>query len=316
MKILNNIIMFFLIQCFGLNTYAQELPIKITTKTGDIYGTLLLPEIKNKIPIVLIISGSGPTDRDGNNPTMINNSLKFLAESLKNNGIASVRFDKRGIAASKSAGLEEINLRFENYISDVNVWIDSLYNDKRFSKIIVLGHSEGSLIGMIASVKNNKVNAFISVAGAGRTADELIKEQLKTQPQFLKDTMFVMIDKLKSGDTIANISPLLYSLFRPSIQPYMISWFKYNPQTEIAKLEVPILIIQGTTDIQIKELDAELLHKSQPKAELRIIKNMNHILKNCETISKKAQTPIYNNPELPINKELEDIIKIFIEKIK
>ncbi len=298
------------------NIEAQEENLVLKTATGDIYGTLTLPDDKKNIPIVLIIAGSGPTDRNGNNESMENNSLKFLAEELRKNGFASLRYDKRGIAKSQEAGGEEINLRFDNYINDVKDWVELLSNDKRFSKIIIAGHSEGSLLGIVASVNNKKVNALISIAGAGRPADEILKEQLDKTPQSVKDVVFPMIDTLKQGDTIGNVPVIFYALFRPSVQPYMISWFKYNPQIEIKKLTIPILILQGNTDIQVKETDANLLATAQPTAELKLIKNMNHVLKDCDTTDKEKQLPIYSNPDLPLNKEFVEVLVGFVKKIK
>ena len=128
---------------------SEESPVTLSTATGDIKGRLLLPANATTCPVVLLIAGSGPTDMDGNNPMMKNNSLKFLAEGLAQKGIASLRFDKRGIAGSAAAGKEESKLRFEDYINDVTGWIDFLAKDKRFTGITVAGHSEGSLIGML-----------------------------------------------------------------------------------------------------------------------------------------------------------------------
>ncbi len=296
-------------------SFAQE-PIVLKTTTGEIKGTLSLPEKRKDLTLVLLISGSGPTDRDGNGYAGDNNSLKFLAEELNKNGIASVRFDKRGIAESKDAVNDESELRFDTYVNDVKQWIEMLSDEKKYSKIIIAGHSEGSLIGMIAAFKNKKVNAFISIAGAGRPADEIIKEQFVKVPQKVKDIIFPLLDKVKKGDSIPNVPPMLSALFRPSIQPYMTSWFKYDPQIEIKKLNIPILIIQGSTDIQVTENDAELLAKAQPSAKKKIITNMNHVLKDCDTKDKEAQAPIYSNSELPLNKDFVIEMLSFIKKIK
>src|SRR6202008_3030166 len=176
---------FFLFICFfrAACFYSQEEAITLKTSTGEIKGTLLLPALKTKIPLVLIIAGSGPTDRNGNQSSAENNSLKLLAEELAKNGIASVRFDKRGVGESAGAFEDESALRFDTYVSDVSGWIDFLAPDKRFGKLIVAGHSEGSLLGMAAAAKSTKVSAFISIAGAGRPADEILKEQFsKVEP--------------------------------------------------------------------------------------------------------------------------------------
>ena len=298
---------------FGGIVYGQEQPITLKTPTGEIKGTLSLPDIKEGFPMVLIIAGSGPTDRNGNQTKLQNNSLKMMAEELRKNGIASVRFDKRGIGESAGQDSKESDLRFETYIDDVKGWIDLLSKDKRYSKLIVAGHSEGSLIGMVAAVNNNEVDAFISIAGPARPADEMIKEQLMAQPQQVRDMVYPMIDTLKKGDTLTNVPQMLYALFRPSVQPYLISMMKYDPRAEIKKLEIPVLIVQGTTDIQVLEKDADLLASAYPRASKKIIQSMNHVLKDCVTTDRAAQVPIYSNPDLPLNKEFVTTIVSFIK---
>ena len=317
MKLITRLIlMAILIHLSVLKTYSQEEPIVLKTATGEIKGTLTLPVQKLNIPVVLLISGSGPTDRDCNQPSLKTNAFKYLADTLQKSGIASVRFDKRGIGESSVKDFKEINLRFDNYIDDVKAWIELLSKDKRFTKIIVAGHSEGSLLGMIASEKNANVKGYISIAGAGRPADEILKEQLASRPQTVKDLIFPMLDSLKKGDTIPKVPVTLYSLFRPSVQPYMISWFKFNPQEEIKGISAPILILQGTTDIQVAETDAELLAKANPSAKKIIIKNMNHVLKDCDTKDQQTQMATYTNPDLPLNKEFVKEMIDFIRTLK
>lgn len=310
-KISAFVVLFFAFLC----TRAQDIPISLVTPTGEIKGSLLMPDIKTTVPVVLLISGSGPTDRDGNQPTMKNNSLKMVAEGLQKDGIASVRFDKRAIAESKAAFTKESDLRFDHYIDDVRGWVQKLSQDKRFSKIVIAGHSEGSLIGMAAAVNNAAVKGYISLAGAGRPADEVLKEQLQAQPMEARITMFKMIDKLKGGDTIANVPAMYNSLFRPSVQPYMISWFKYNPQSEIAKLKIPILLVQGTTDIQVSTQDFDLLAKSAPTAAKLLANGMNHVLKSVDSKERMAQIPTYTDPVLPLHPELLPAILQFIKKL-
>jgi len=300
-----------------VNPYETEIVLK--TASGDINGTLTLPDPAVKVPLVLIIAGSGAIDRDGNSPpAMKNNSncYKLMADELRKNGIASVRYDKRGIGGSMAAAKKEIDLRFENYVSDAKDWIDLLVQDKRFSKIIVAGHSEGSLIGMIAC-NQSKSNGFISVAGAGRPVAEVLKEQLRSLPPEDTAQIFPMLDKLKKGDTISNVPSSLYSILRPSVQPYMISWFKYDPQVEIKKLTIPVLIIQGDMDIQVSLHDAELLARANPKAELKIIRYMNHLLKDTDTLDKEEQVEkVYVNGDLPLDMVFNNEMVKFIRAVK
>lgn len=286
-----------------------EMPLVLHTNTGSIFGTLTLPKNFKNGKVALIIAGSGPTDRNGNNPMMTNNSLQMLAHGLAERNIASLRYDKRGIGESKSAIKKEADLRFDDYVNDAKGWIDLLKNDKRFSKVIVIGHSEGSLIGMIAAP--GKADGFISIAGAGRSADKILKEQLSKQPGNIKELSFPIIDSLVNDKTVQNVPPVLFSLFRPSVQPYIISWFHYDPQIEIAKLQIPVLIVQGTNDIQVSTEDANLLAKANEQAHLVLVENMNHIFKTIDG-DRAKNISTYSDPTLPISEKLLSSIVDFI----
>lgn len=314
----NKIILLFIIflypflQCLGQTTLPfHEDTVSIVRDGGQIYGSLIIPSQEKKPSIVLIISGSGPTDRNGNNPMMTNNSLKMLADSLAIVGIGSIRYDKRGVASSMKAGITEIDLRFEDYVKDAIAWVEYIKNDKKFSKVIIIGHSEGSLIGMITA-SQIPVSGFISLAGPGESADLVIKRQLKAQPQFVQDQLIPKIDSLKNGFTIDKVDPAYFALLRPSVQPYLISWFKYDPQIEIKKLQIPILIIQGNTDIQVRTEDAELLKMAAPAAKLEIIEGMNHIFKPAP-LNRQENIATYRDPGLPIMEELIKTIQSFIK---
>lgn len=294
----------------GLFAQAEE-ALALETETGAIHGTLTLPAATGQVPVVLIIAGSGATDRDGNNPMMANNSLKMLAEGLQSNGIAAVRYDKRGIGQSKAAAHQESDLRFDHYVADAAAWVKWLSGDERFSKIIVLGHSEGSLIGMIAARQQPGVAQYISMAGAGVPAAEILRTQLKAQAQFLLDDAQPTLLKLEQGETVDTIPPMMYSLFRPSVQPYLISWFKYDPAQELAQLDMPILIVQGTTDLQVSVSDADKLAAANSRSQKSIIAGMNHVLKESEADRmKNLQT--YSMPDLPLQRELMGVLVAFI----
>lgn len=293
------------------DTNFVEEQVILQTLTGKIYGTLTIPKMFTNGPLVLIIAGSGPTDRDGNNPWMKCDVYKKLAYSLAENKIASLRYDKRGIAASQEAGKNEADLRFDDFVNDARGWLELLKKDKRFSKVIVLGHSEGSLIGMISSSTN--AAKFISIAGAGQSADRILKEQLSTQTKEVQELSNLIIDSLKNGNKVDNVNPKLTYLFRTSVQPYIISWFKYDPQIEIQKLNIPILIIHGTNDIQVTVEDAKRLSKASPKSRLILIDKMNHILRIIDG-DMQANIATYNDKTLPLSIELINEVTSFILK--
>jgi len=287
-----------------------ETLITLQTPTGKIFGTLTTSKTFEKGPMALIIAGSGPTDRNCNNLAMTCDAYKKLAHELAENNIASLRYDKRGVAESAAAVENESDLLFEDYVTDAKDWIQLAKQDKRFTQIVVIGHSEGSLIGMLAAAKADK---FISVAGPGQSAAILLKEQLKTQPQEVQDLSFPIIDSLVLGKKVENINPMLASMFRSSVQPYLISWFKYDPQTELKKLTIPILIIQGTNDIQVSVDDAKRLSAAQPESQLLLIDDMNHILRKVEG-DRAANLATYNKAELPLAEGFVKGISDFILK--
>lgn len=311
----------FCILFFSLAISAQmpvrlnERSISLNTSTGQINGKIIAPGAST-YPLVLIIAGSGPTDMDGNSALagMKNNSLKYLAEELGRRGIGSLRFDKRGIASSAAAGKDEYSMRFEDLIKDVREWIDLLSRDRRLSGIYIAGHSEGALIGMIASQNNPKVKGYISLAGAGRPLSDILEEQMSAQPEVIRKMIVSINDSLKAGKLVPSVPLGLQALFRSSVQPYLISCYKYNPQEEIKKLTVPVLLLQGKTDIQISVKDAELLKQALPSAELHLIDGMNHVLKDCDTMDRQKQMAVYTNPDLPVNENLLLFIEKFVKK--
>jgi pimeloyl-ACP methyl ester carboxylesterase len=300
--------LFFLV---GSGSFAQsenrlgyfELDQTLQTTTGELSGTLTVPILKGTFPVALIIAGSGPTDRNGNNAQMKNNSLQLLAHELAAQGIASLRYDKRGIGASKAALISEENLRFENYAEDAKAWASELKADPRFNKLIIIGHSEGSLVGILAC---EQADVFVSLAGAGRSIDVILKEQLAVQLKGKKKLLRAAnegLSKLKEGKLVENTPAELFGLFRPSVQPYIISWMKYDPALEISKLKIPIVIVQGTTDLQVQVKDAELLHAASVGSRYILIEGMNHIFKMAPS-DREKNIETYSDPQLPLAPEL------------
>jgi len=278
---------------------AAESPIALTTRTGTIYGTLALPDGPRPKTVVLIIAGSGPTDRDGNNPLGIKcDAYKLLAAALATNGIASVRYDKRGIAASAAAATSESELRFENFVDDAVAWVNML----TFERVVIAGHSEGSLIGMIAAQKA-KVAGYVSLCGAGRPADQVLHDQFAAQagPDQLAQ-IDAWLAQLKAGKLItpAPTGPLAI-VFHASVQPYLISWFKYDPAVEIAKLRIPMAIVGGTADVQVPPSEAKILKAAAPSAKLVIVDGMAHTLKHVAGTTQADEIPAYTDPSLPLD---------------
>lgn len=308
-------IIFYLTLLFASAIFAQEK--KFTTEEVSVNsllnGTLYKPENSSKkTKLVIIIAGSGIPDRNGDMPGMKTSAYKYLAESLAKNGNAVYAFDKRTIAQIKAGDMKEEDGSFEDFITDVKDIITYFKQKKQYSKIILAGHSEGSLVGMIAAKGN--ADAFISLAGMSRSFDETLVEQIGKQAPFLKEETQKNFDILKTGKTFELKNPALAAIFRSGVQPYLISIIKYNPAVEIKKLDIPVLIINGTKDIQIPESDAKLLHEALPKSELAIIENMNHIFKEIKGGDTENRES-YNKPELPIMPELASKMNAFLLKL-
>jgi pimeloyl-ACP methyl ester carboxylesterase len=295
-----------------------DLPITLRTTTGDIQGSLRLPAGNGRHPVVLIIAGSGPTDRDGNSPvpvapgkTLHTDSYRLLAEGLAADGIASVRYDKRGIGASAAAmaGHTESEYTFDVGIEDAAAWIRMLRADPRFSRVVVVGHSEGSLIGMVAAQRAT-ADGFVSIDGAGRPAAEVLREQLSEGGA--PPGMYVpILDSLSAGRTVDSTPPALASLFRRSVQPYLISWFRYDPVTELKKLPYATLVIQGTRDIQVSDKDAKLL-ATVPHAKLLEIDGMTHVLKPGPADPASQLATVYTDPGIALSPELVPAIAAYV----
>ena len=303
---------YILLLCFGISTAQEsEFTAKNISISPYIDGTLLLPTISEEVPLVIIIGGSGPTDRNGNQQMMENNSLKFLAEALYNNGIASYRYDKRIVKLMKNRTLREKDIRFDDFITDAETVTDYFKNGGEFSKIYIIGHSQGSLVGMIAT--KDRADGFISLAGAGQQIDDVIVDQIAKQSPRLKESARTAYDDLRANGVALNYSSSLGSLFRPDLQPFMSSWMKFDPKAEIAKLKVPVLIVNGDKDIQVQISEAEHLREANPNSEYFVIKNMNHILKKIEG-SDLENTKSYNIYNVPIMPELVERVSTFIKK--
>ncbi|WPO98833.1 alpha/beta hydrolase [Pseudomonas sp. HR96] len=282
---------------------------------GQLHGTLMLPAADHPVPVVLIIAGSGPTDRDGNNTDGgRTDSLKRLAILLSRNGIASVRYDKRGVATGRAVTPDERNLSLDSYVADAVSWGRQLRQDSRFGPLIMLGHSEGALVAALAA-PDAGASAVISLAGSGRPIDQVLREQIREQlppPLVLRSDQ--IIERLKAGQFDTEVPAELQVVFRPSVQPYLVSLLRQNPATAFARLHMPALIVQGRNDMQVGVADADALKAAKPDAQLVLIDGMNHVLRIVPR-EVRAQRASYENPELPLADELGRVLVGFIKKV-
>jgi alpha-beta hydrolase superfamily lysophospholipase len=250
------------------------------TAWGQLCGSLVLPPGRSPWPAALVIAGSGPTDRDGNSFLLDApcDNLKLLAQALAARGIASLRYDKRGVGASRYPGLSEEALRFEDLVADAVTLGRLLRRDDRVASLTMLGHSEGALIASLAA-QALAPRALVCIAGAGERASDVIRQQLQQQlpPELLMRSLAVL-DLLEDGLTTQDVPEELVLLFRPSVQPYLVSWFRHDPAQVLGQLQLPVLLLQGSQDAQVGVAHAQRLQAAQPNARLAVVPRMDHLL--------------------------------------
>lgn len=293
----------------------KERNFRAATGQGRLFGTIADSRENKSGVLCILVAGSGPTDRNGNSGVFVYaNSYKMLSDSLATRGHSVLRFDKRGVGESKYVFNSETELKFSLYVNDIHTIIQKVKADKDYKKVVVIGHSEGALIGLQAALKDS-VAAYISLCGAGQSADSLILTQLSSIPKSLQEEAKEIIIKIKQGIIVEKMSEQLLSLFRPSVQPYLKSWFAVNPTEEISQIQIPTLIIQGGTDIQVASFQGGLLKAANEKADYVFISDMNHVLKrSSDNYAQNIRT--YGDPYLALHPDLIPAIITFLNKVK
>jgi esterase/lipase len=277
---------------------------------SNIQGTLFTPHTFEKVPLVIIIGDSGAMDRNGNERRTRSNAYQQLADSLLTKGIATYRYDKRILTQIKNRKPSDKTL-FSDFIIDAKESVYFFKNDSRFSRIYIAGHGQGSLVGMLAVDKD--VDGFISLNGAGQSIDALIVQQIAQQQPGLDKVAAKTFERVKnSRELVVDIERDLYVIIGPQIQAFMKSWMQYDPAIEIKKLQIPILIVNGSKNRQVDVSEASILKDAVPNAPLELIKNMNHVLKTVGEDEIEASKS-YSNPKIPLSDKLVDIMVRFIK---
>ena len=292
---------------------ASETALSVKLDGVTVHGTLLLPDEGPTHAAVLLIAGSGATDRDGNSLGMPgrNNSLRYVAEALQTHGIASLRYDKRMIGESTAPALRESDLRFEHYARDAAELLAALRDAVPDVPVFLVGHSEGGHLALLAA-QDTPVAGVVVLAGPGRHPADLIDAQLAPRlPDALMTEARRALDALRAGRTVDDVPPALAGLFRESVQPYMISWFRHDPAPLAGSLPVPLLLVYGDRDIQVTEPDWQRLASANPAARLVVIEGMNHVLKIVGDDAALQQSS-YSDPSLPVAAPLIDALLPFL----
>ena len=296
---------------------AAALPITAPGPQGPLAGTYL--DAGAKAPVVLIIPGSGPTDRDGNNPLGVTAApYRLLAEALAGRGVSSVRIDKRGMFGSKAAVADANKVTIADYAADTHAWVAAIRERTGAKCVWVLGHSEGALVALASAQEPTGICGVILVSGAGRKLGDVIREQLRSNPANapVLDSAMGALDSLEAGKhvDVTSMHPALQKLFAPQVQDFLIDMFRRDPAKLAASLKVPLLIVQGERDLQVSTADAKALAAAQPKAKLVLVPTMNHVLKDVGSDDRSANLAAYADPSLPADSTLVDAIADFVKR--
>ena len=296
---------------------AVGMPVTAPGPQGPLEGTYL--DAGKHTPVVLIIPGSGPTDRDGNNPLGITAApYRLLAKALATQAVSSVRIDKRGIGGSKGAVADGNKVTIADYVTDTHNWIAAIRKRTGVKCVWVLGHSEGSLVALAAAQQPDGMCGVISVSGAGRKLSDVIRDQLRANPANapLLDQAMAALDALEKGQhvDVSGMNPALLRLFAPQVQDFLIDDFRHDPAKLAASLKLPLLIVQGERDIQVSAADARALAAAQPKAKLVLVPAMNHVLKDVANDDRSANVATYSDSSLPVDSTLIDAVASFVKR--
>ena len=290
-------------------------PVELASSPAPLHGTLLTPEGQTRAAAV-ILPGSGPTDRDGNSAQfgIRAASYRLLAEGLAERGVATIRIDKRGIGESAAAGPAETDLRFNAYADDARAWAAEASAKTGRPCAWLIGHSEGALVALKAvASQDDKICGLVLLSGAGRPAGVVLREQLTALPEPLKTRAYDVLSELEAGRTVSDPPAELAALFRPSVQPYLISWLTLDPAQLAAAYDGPIFVGQGTTDIQVSLADAEAIKAAQPRATLVVWDGVNHVLKTAPA-DRAANVATYMDPALPLAPGVVEAVADFVLK--
>jgi uncharacterized protein len=278
----------------------------IEVADGKLYGKTMFV---NKEAIVLIVAGSGPTDMDGNTPLINgrNDSLLQIATSLKKEGISSLRYDKRTTGKSADS-FDNSEIDFNMLVADCVAWIQYV-KSQGYEKVYVAGHSQGSLIAMLAATQED-VDGVISLAGAGLFIDQTLERQLtqKLGVEDNRDNIEILSD-LRKGVINEDLEGT-DSMFTPANQRFLLSWMKYDPAKVIQSLDCPVLILQGSEDLQVDLSEYNALTNASPNSQALMIEGMNHVLKPVR--DEKHNIAAYSDPSLMVDQRLVDSIVNFI----
>jgi pimeloyl-ACP methyl ester carboxylesterase len=287
----------------------HEDPYLIDGASVRLVGTLALPAAPGPVPVVVMVAGSGAVDRNGNAPPALRSNLYAqLAWRLAEQGVASLRYDKRGVGES-AAGTDPARTTLDDVAEDLLAATRSLAGDERFGPIVIVGHSEGGWLAIRAALRGAPVTGIALLATPGRPFLTLLREQLAQQ---LDSATLVQYDSAMArylrGDLPVGLPPYLQPLFRPVNQRYTASLVAYDALAELRRVDAPVLVVQGDRDVQVMPRDAEGLVAAKPGSRLVLLPGANHLFKLVDRADRVAQLGVYADPTAPVMPELVEAL--------
>jgi pimeloyl-ACP methyl ester carboxylesterase len=284
---------------------AQESKIRV----GLIDAVLTVPPNVERPPIALLIAGSGSTDHDGNGPDIKPATLKKLSEQLLARNIATLRYDKRGAGGWKPEFGRPEDFRFKDYVDDSASLVNYLRSGGKFSRLVLVGHSEGGLVAILTA-RRVPIDRLVLLVTAARRQGDLLKAQLEKK-QLAPDVLEPItkaIDAIMAGQIVD--PPPRGLPIEPSMQPGIASAFTADPIDPLKQIEQPTLIIGGGRDRQVARLDFIALSAAAPVAKTLWLPDMNHVLVDVDDEADDLKA--YTQPERALDPAMIDAIAAFI----
>jgi pimeloyl-ACP methyl ester carboxylesterase len=277
-------------------------------RVGAIDAVLATPPDVERPPVALLIAGSGSTDHDGNGPQIKPATLKKLSEQLVALKIATLRYDKRGAGGWKPEFGRPEDFRFKDYVDDAAALANYLHSSGKFSRLVLVGHSEGGLVAILTA-RRVPVDRLVLLVTAARRQGDLIKAQLEKTlaPERFKP-IAQAIDAMMSGQIVD--PPPQGLMIAPSMQPGIASAFKEDPIDPLKLLDLPTLIVGGGRDLQVARVDFAALATASPLAKTLWLPQMNHVL--VDVGDEADDLAAYNQPERALDPDLIDSVAAFI----
>lgn len=286
--------------------------IRIPVQDAELQGSYLAPDAPGAVAVIL--PGSGPTDRHGNSAQGLStDAYRLLAQALLDQGIATLRADKRGIGQSTGdANAVTIAL----YAQDAGKWIATAKARTALPCVWLIGHSEGGLVALELASARDDICGLVLLAAPGRPISQILLEQLRNVPALVphKDALEKAMVSLIAGIPVPpqQLPGPLIAIFAPPVQPFLMDLFAITPTEQARDIALPTLVVQGTADLQIAPSDARALVEALPDGELFEVDGMTHVLKEALDDSRSGNLATYSDPTLPLAPGLVDRISAFV----